>query len=97
MQKLKNLHENEKSEKESVLKQIELIKREYEENIEKLNQEIMCKNEKRATKEEILRRIEVLKAAMIGGEKAGDKELSERRKRKKLAAERRARLVTNNF
>lgn len=92
MKKLKNLHENEKHEKENVLKQIQLIKQEYESNIQKLNQEIVQKQKRElCSKEEIMRRIEVLKAAMIGGEKANDQELSERRKRKKLAAERRAR------
>lgn len=92
MEKLKNLHENEKTEKENVLKQIEAIKEEYEKNIEKLNAEMKNKHERKVrSKEEILQRIEELKAVMIGGEKADDKELSERRKRKKLAAQRRAR------
>lgn len=92
MLKLKHLHENEKSEKEKVLKQIEAIKEEYEKNIQVLNGEMKKRHEKQvASKEEILNRIETLKAAMIGGEKADDKELSERRRKKKLAAERRAR------
>lgn len=98
MAKLKNLHESEKTEKENVLKQIEMIKAEYEKNIEALNNEMKNKFEKYplpANKEEILRRIETLKAVMIGGEKAGDKELSERRKRKKLAAERRASAIAH--
>lgn len=34
-------------------------------------------------------RLQVLKDAMIGGERANDKELSERRKRKKMASEKR--------
>lgn len=92
MMKLKNLHENEKNEKENVLKQIQMIKEEYESNIHKLNEEIVQKQKRElCSEEEIMKRIEVLKAAMIGGEKANDRELSERRKRKKLAAERRAR------
>ncbi|KRT85846.1 Kinesin, partial [Oryctes borbonicus] len=90
MAKLKDLHECEKNEKESILKQIESIKDEYKKNIDALNEQ-MCKREevKIASKEEILRRIEILKASMIGGEKANDKELSEKRRKKKLAAERR--------
>lgn len=96
MEKLKNLHENEKTEKENVLKQIETIKQEYERNIETLNCEMKAKYEKQIpAKDEILKRIEMLKAAMIGGEKADDKELSERRKRKKLAAERRASAIAH--
>lgn len=91
MEKLKNLHENEKHEKETILRQIQTIKDEYERNIEKLNEEISLKQKQQCSKEEILQRIETLKAAMIGGEKAHDAELSERRKRKKLAAEKRAR------
>lgn len=94
MAKLKDLHENERNEKETILKQIESIKEDYKKNIEALNQQMVKKNaEKIASKEEILKRIEILKASMIGGEKIGDTELSERRKRKKLAAERRLRSV----
>lgn len=97
MEKLKNLHENEKTEKENVLKQIEVIKAQYEKNIEALNSEMKVKFERQlpANKEEILRRIEALKAVMIGGEKADDKELSERRKRKKMAADRRASAIAH--
>ncbi|KAB0791062.1 hypothetical protein PPYR_02862 [Photinus pyralis] len=89
MKKLKNLHENEKSEKEKILKQIEGIKTEYQLHIEQLNSEMEEKRQKSTSKEEILQRIEALKASMIGGEKADDKELSERRKRKKQASEKR--------
>ncbi|KAK4878464.1 hypothetical protein RN001_010970 [Aquatica leii] len=89
MTKLKNLHENEKSEKEIILKQIESIKKEYQIHLEQLNQEMEERKPKSTSKEEILNRIETLKASMIGGEKADDKELSERRKRKKLASEKR--------
>lgn len=96
MEKLKNLHQNEKNEKENVLKQIQLIKEEYEENIQKLNSEIQDKKQKElCSKEEILSRIEALKKSMIGGEKANDQELSERRKRKKLAAEKRASVIAH--
>lgn len=89
MLKLKNLHENEKNEKENVMKQIETLKEEYETNLEKLN------NENKCSKEEIVNRIEALKKAMIGGEKADDRELSERRKRKKMAAEKRASMIAH--
>lgn len=95
MKKLKNLHENEKIEKEKILKQIEQIKKEYEMNLNNMNQQIIEQQVKRSkdtvSEKEILKRIETLKASMIGGEKAHDKELSERRKRKKRAAEQRAR------
>ncbi|KAK9755004.1 Kinesin motor domain [Popillia japonica] len=90
MTKLKDLHENEKNEKESILKQIENIKEDYQRNIDALNEQVVQKEKQKITsKEEILRRIETLKASMIGGEKANDKELSERRRKKKAAAERR--------
>lgn len=92
MRKLKSLHETEKTEKENVLKQIENIREEYERNIQQLNEE---KVSKACSQEEIVKRIEVLKAAMIGGEKAGDKELSERRKRKKQEAEKRASVIAH--
>ncbi|KAK9884297.1 hypothetical protein WA026_005249 [Henosepilachna vigintioctopunctata] len=96
MEKLKNLHENEKNEKEIVLKQIQQIKKEYELNIEELNEEIKLREKKALTSdEEILRRIEKLKASMIGGEKAHDKEISERRRRKKKAAENRASVIAH--
>lgn len=102
MEKLKNLHENERAEKENILKQIDVIKEEYKLNLEKLNNELIKPNEQqqpqleqantnKTSKEEILQRIAALKASMIGGEKANDKELSDRRKRKKLASERRLR------
>ncbi|KAJ8950766.1 hypothetical protein NQ318_011259 [Aromia moschata] len=96
MRKLKSLHESEKNEKETVLKQIQAIRREYEDSILKLNEEIREKERKElCSKEEIVKRIEVLKAAMIGGEKANDRELSERRKRKKMAAEKRASVIAH--
>lgn len=88
MKKLKNLHENEKTEKENIMRQIEAIKEEYQRSIEKLNEEVNS-HKTTTTKEEILRRIQELKAVMIGGERANDKELSEKRKKKKLASERR--------
>lgn len=92
MEKLKNLHESERAEKESVLKQIELIKEEYKNNLERLKSDEMKPNEQTKTsKEDILNRIGELKASLIGGERANDKELSERRKKKKLASERRLR------
>lgn len=92
MKRLKNLHECEKNEKETILRQIESIKAEYEKNIQQLNEGIKEKQKQdHCNEEEIVKRIETLKAAIIGGEKANDKELSERRRRKKLAAERRAR------
>ncbi|XP_023029966.2 kinesin family member 3C isoform X2 [Leptinotarsa decemlineata] len=94
MKKLKHLHENEKNEKENVLRQIQTIKEEYDRNIRKLNEEISEKQKKElCSEEEILNRIEALKAAMIGGEKANDQELSERRKKKKIAAEKRASVI----
>ncbi|XP_030747526.1 osmotic avoidance abnormal protein 3 isoform X2 [Sitophilus oryzae] len=96
MDKLRNLHESEKNEKEIVLRQIELIKQEYEENIKKLNEEIKENQKKEiCSKEEIVKRIETLKKALIGGEKANDKELSERRLKKKMAAERRASVIAH--
>lgn len=83
---------SEKNEKETVLQQIHAIKVEYEENIRRLNEEIKTHAKKEVTsKEEILKRIEELKKTLIGGEKANDKELSQRRLKKKLAAEQRAR------
>lgn len=92
MKRLRSLHENEKHEKEIVLRQIEAIKAEYKENIQQINLDVEDKQKKDSCNEsEILKRIEILKAAMIGGEKAYDQELSERRRRKKVAAERRAR------
>ncbi|XP_045467038.1 osmotic avoidance abnormal protein 3-like isoform X2 [Harmonia axyridis] len=96
MKKLKNLHENEKNEKENILKQIEQIKIEYEKNLNAMNQQMKLKKEKDLVSEkEILKRIEELKASMIGGEKAHDHELSERRKRKKRAAEHRASVIAH--
>ncbi|XP_066255628.1 osmotic avoidance abnormal protein 3-like isoform X6 [Euwallacea similis] len=96
MEKLRNLHESEKHEKETVIKQIQAIKEEYEENIRRLNDEIKSNTSKEVTsKEEIMKRIAELKKALIGGEKANDKELSERRLKKKLAAEQRASLIAH--
>ncbi|XP_017771637.1 PREDICTED: osmotic avoidance abnormal protein 3 isoform X2 [Nicrophorus vespilloides] len=85
MRKLKNLHEHERTEKENILKQIDVIKHEYQKKIELLQ---MSKGDS-VNKEEILKRIAMLKASLIGGEKADDLELSDKRKRKKLASERR--------
>ncbi|XP_050292806.1 osmotic avoidance abnormal protein 3-like isoform X2 [Anthonomus grandis grandis] len=93
MDKLRNLHESEKNQKETVLKQIQAIKLEYEENIRRLNEEKL--NKEVTSTDEVMRRIEELKKALIGGEKAYDKELSERRLRKKRAAEERANLIAH--
>lgn len=89
MTKLKSLHENEKTEKEKIMKQIDSIKQEYQNHIEQLHKEVEDNKPKITSKEEIVQRIEALKSTMIGGEKADDQELSERRRRKKLAAEKR--------
>lgn len=89
MEKLKSLHESERTEKETIMGQIESIKKDYQSHIEQLNKEMLERAPKTASKEEILLRIASLKAVMIGGERAGDKELSERRRKRKLASERR--------
>lgn len=92
IQKIKNFRENEKNEKKVIIQPIQTIKEEYQENTERYNREIKEKCKKELTsEEEIVNRIEALKATIIGGEKADDKELSERRRKKKLAAENRAR------
>ncbi|ENN71653.1 hypothetical protein YQE_11751, partial [Dendroctonus ponderosae] len=96
MEKLRNLHESEKHEKESVLRQIQTIKTEYEDNIRRLNDEIKDNKKKEvSSNDEVMKRIETLKKALIGGEKANDKELSERRLKKKIAAEKRANLIAH--
>ncbi|CAH1155504.1 unnamed protein product, partial [Phaedon cochleariae] len=96
MRKLKNLHQNEKNEKEKVMQQIQAIKLDYEKNIQQLNKEINFKQKKElCSEDEIVNRIEALKASIIGGERANDQELSERRKKKKLAAERRASVIAH--
>lgn len=57
MMSLKNLHENEKNEKETILKQMESIKQEYQQNLEKLNLEMHNKQQQKiVSKEEILKR-----------------------------------------
>lgn len=54
---LKNLHENERNEKESIIKQMENIKREYQESLEKLNNDMhMKQRQKIVSKEELLKR-----------------------------------------
>lgn len=54
---LKNLHENERNEKESIIKQMENIKREYQESLEKLNNDMHLKQrQKIVSKEELLKR-----------------------------------------
>ncbi|ERL92125.1 hypothetical protein D910_09445, partial [Dendroctonus ponderosae] len=87
---------SEKHEKESVLRQIQTIKTEYEDNIRRLNDEIKDNKKKEvSSNDEVMKRIETLKKALIGGEKANDKELSERRLKKKIAAEKRANLIAH--
>lgn len=98
MATLKSLHENERIEKETIRRQVENIKKEYFDNLEKLNKEVEERERERerekerervVSKEEILTRLQTLKDSLIGGERANDKELSERRKRKKIASEKR--------
>ncbi|GLV37047.1 Kinesin family member 3C [Carabus blaptoides fortunei] len=93
---LKNLHENERNEKETIIKQMEHIKRDYQESLEKLNNDMhMKQRQKIVSKEELLKRLQTLKDAMIGGEKANDKELSDKRRRKKMASEKRLNAIAH--
>lgn len=62
MQMLKDMHENEKAAKETIMKQMESIKKEYNDNLEKLNSEIQKKknneaHQKIVSKEEIMKRL----------------------------------------
>lgn len=58
---LKNLHQTEKNEKETILKQMENIKQEYQVNLDKLNTEMTHKNQQKiVSKDEILKRSKLL-------------------------------------
>ncbi|XP_044742970.1 kinesin-like protein KIF17 [Chrysoperla carnea] len=87
MNRLKNEHESEKNEKEHLMQEMLDLKTQYENNLAKVNQEMKENEVKIVPKEEIMKRLQAIKASIIGGEKANDEKLKEKRKRKKLAAE----------
>lgn len=91
--RLKLEHDAQKEEKQKLQKDIEKLKTHYEKQFETLvkRQEDAAKdhnNNVPVRQEEILSRIEQIKASLLGGERANDLQLKEKRYRKKLAAQR---------
>lgn len=91
--RLKHEHETQKMEKQLLQKDIEKLKAHYEKQLEVLakKQEDAKQDQNNnipVSNEEIMYRIESIKASLIGGERANDLHLKEKRYKKKLAAQR---------
>lgn len=86
--RLKHEHEAQKLEKQELQKDIEVLKAHYEKQLELLAKKQDQNNNQPVSNEEIMNRIESIKATLIGGERANDLQLKEKRYKKKLAAQR---------
>lgn len=69
---------------------MERLKAHYEEKISALNEE----SRKLPQSNEVINKIQALKSSLVGGECANNTQLKEKRRRKKLAAEHRAKAVS---
>ncbi|KNC26092.1 hypothetical protein FF38_05405 [Lucilia cuprina] len=102
MERLREEHIREKREKDQRIQEMEQLKQSYEEQLMLLkpqskelesrennstNQQLTSGN--KILQLEACKRIEMIKQALIGGERANDTQLKERRQRKKLDAQRR--------
>ncbi|XP_063701606.1 osmotic avoidance abnormal protein 3 [Culicoides brevitarsis] len=87
--RLKREHEAQKIEKQELQKDIETLKAHYEKQLDLLSKkQDQNNNNQPVSTEEIMNRIESIKATLIGGERANDLQLKEKRYKKKLAAQR---------
>uniref|UniRef100_A0A336MYT3 Kinesin-like protein n=1 Tax=Culicoides sonorensis TaxID=179676 RepID=A0A336MYT3_CULSO len=86
--RLKREHEAQKLEKQELQKDVEILKAHYEKQLELLSKKQDQNNNQPVSNEEIMHRIESIKATLIGGERANDLQLKEKRYKKKLAAQR---------
>ncbi|KAL0277188.1 UNVERIFIED_CONTAM: hypothetical protein PYX00_004555 [Menopon gallinae] len=88
MLRLKEEYEREQKSKQKLQQDMDDLKRHYEEQLASLQKdgEIKMQN---VSHQQVLERLKRLQASMIGGERAGDKELKEKRLKKKKAAEKR--------
>jgi kinesin family member 17 len=95
-QRLKEDHEKERREKEELINSMAELKREYEEklnvvsaNAKQSDQELKARNESNneGGEVQINDRIKSIKDILIGGERANDTQLKEKRFKKKLAAQ----------
>lgn len=103
MERLRDEHTREKREKELRIEEMEQLKQSYEQQLQLLKtppnketefQSVITSDLQQQSGNTILqleacKRIEVIKQALIGGERANDIQLKERRQKKKLDAQRR--------
>ncbi|KAK6618591.1 hypothetical protein RUM43_012982 [Polyplax serrata] len=88
MLKIKEEYEREQKSKQKLEKDMDELRKHYEEQMEALKK----KNEDNfvnVSQQQVIERLKQLQASMVGGERAGDKELKEKRLKKKKAAEKR--------
>lgn len=92
-QKLREQHEEQRREKEELILCMEELKREYKEKISEVHETAMqpdhtvCKIDEIKDDAQITDRIKSIKDILIGGERANDTQLKEKRLKKKLAAQ----------
>lgn len=92
--RLRMEHEAQKLEKQELQRDVEKLKAHYEKQFEMLakkQEEVKDQNnnlKSPVSQAEILSRIESIKASLIGGERANDLQLKEKRYKKKMAAQR---------
>lgn len=91
--KLREQHEQQRREKEELILSMEELKREYKEKLSEVHEtamqpeQIILKNDEIKDDAQITDRIKSIKDILIGGERANDTQLKEKRFKKKLAAQ----------
>lgn len=91
--KLREQHEQQRREKEELILSMEELKREYKEKLSEVHEtamqpeQIIVKNDEIKDDAQITDRIKSIKDILIGGERANDTQLKEKRFKKKLAAQ----------
>lgn len=91
--KLREQHEQQRREKEELILSMEELKREYKEKLSEVHEtamqpeQIVVKNDEIKDDAQITDRIKSIKDILIGGERANDTQLKEKRFKKKLAAQ----------
>ncbi|PNF34169.1 Osmotic avoidance abnormal protein 3 [Cryptotermes secundus] len=89
MKKMREQYLAEQDHKTKLQLDMDKLKRQYEEELERINKQVHENPAISPSQQEVLLRLQKLQKSMVGGERANDRELKEKRLRKKKAAERR--------
>lgn len=90
-ERLKTEHENQRKEKEELMRDLAELKAHYE---SKMSEVEAGDRQKNSDKTDVINKIKALKSSLVGGECANDDQLKEKRKRRKMAAQQRQNALT---